>query len=263
MNLLYWNIRKNSIEALICDIIKEKKIDIFIVSEYEGLNFDSLLESLNKEYFFQTSYACEKVKIIYKKDIDILLLREQHRYIVSKITTKDGQYLLTAIHLPDQLHNTPDDRKYEIRKIVSDIVEEEKKLYGQKMQKSLVIGDMNASPFDSELVNKDSFNAVLFKKVIDKTATTKYRYDTYERFYNPMLNYIREEDECYGSFYYSSGIGPLYWYCFDQILVRKALMNKLEKIQFLKKIKDTKLLKTVMPDKTISDHLPLFVKIDL
>jgi exonuclease III len=263
MNLLYWNIHNNNIESFICDIIKEKKIDIFIVSEYKGLDFDLILKTLNDEYSKQPSYACEKVKIIYRKDIDLVLLREQHRYIVSKITTNSGQYLLTGVHLPDQQNNNSDDRKHEIRKIVADIIEEEKKLYGQKMQKSIVIGDMNASPFDSELINKDSFNAVLFKKLIDKTATITYRYETYERFYNPMLDYIREDDESYGSFYYGSGIGTLYWYCYDQILVRKALINKLKKIQFLKKIKDTKLLKAVMPNKEISDHLPLFVEIDL
>ena len=131
------------------------------------------------------------------------------------------------------------------------------------MQKSIVIGDMNANPFDSEMVNKDAFNAVLFKKVIDERSSTVYSGDAYERFYNPMLNCIKEENESYGTFYYSSGIGPLYWNCYDQILVRKALMNNIEEIKFLKKIKGEKLLNKTKPNDKISDHLPLFVKINL
>ena len=263
MNLLYWNIRNNRIENLISDVIIEKNIDVFIVSEYKDLDFDKTLNLLNDNYQLQDSFACEKVRILHKKEIKLTLLREQHRHIISKIHINEEEILLTALHLPANPNSTSDDRKHEIRKIVSDIVEEERSVYKQKMQKTIVIGDMNASPFDSELVNKDSFNAVLFKKIIDKRSSIKYAHEAYERFYNPMLDYIKEEKESYGTFYYSSGIGPLYWYCYDQVLVRKSLMNKLQKIQFLKNIKGTKLIKQMRPNKSISDHLPLLVEINL
>lgn len=262
MNLLYWNIRNNKIENFIADIIIENKIDVFIVSEFNKLDFGEILNLLNNDYQLQESFLCEKVKIIHKKDIQLTLLRAQHRYIISKLNINNEEILLTSLHLPSNPNNTSDDRKHEIRKIVADIVEEEKNIYKQKMQKTIVIGDMNASPFDSELVNKDSFNAVLFKKIIDKRSSTTYQKEPYERFYNPMLDCINEEKESYGTFYYNSGIGPLYWYCYDQVLVRKALMNKLKTVQFIKTIKNTKLIKEMMPNKDISDHLPLLVKID-
>ena len=137
MNLLYWNIRNNRIENFIADVIIEKNIDVFIVSEFKDLDFNKILNLLNDDYQLQDSFACEKVKILHKKEIKLSLLREQHRHIISKIHINKEEILLTALHLPANPHSTSDDRKYEIRKIISDIVEEERSIYKQKMQKTI------------------------------------------------------------------------------------------------------------------------------
>ena len=74
-----------------------------------------------------------------------------------------------------------------------------------------------------------------------------------------MINVLTESTQTYGSLYYSSGIASLYWFCYDQILVRKPLVDKIEDLQIRKKIKNKSLLKEVQPDSSISDHLPLTV----
>ena len=50
MNLLYWNIRNNRIENFIADVIIEKNIDVFIVSEFKDLDFNKILNLLNDDY---------------------------------------------------------------------------------------------------------------------------------------------------------------------------------------------------------------------
>lgn len=65
----------------------------------------------------------------------------------------------------------------------------------------------------------------------------------------------------YGSFYYTKEYNSPYWYCLDQVLVSKDLVNSINHVEYLKKINTRGLLKNAIPDKKISDHLPLSVKL--
>ena len=264
MNLLYWNLHNNlGIESIICAALEENDVDVFLCSEYKNIDFYKILEANPTYLLLENLDICEKVRIIHKKSVKLDLLKEQHRYILFKIITKNKTYLMTGVHLPANPTSNSDDRKNEIRKIVSDIIEYEKELFQDDNHLSIVIGDMNASPFDPEMINKDSFNCVLFKDVINKQEIIKYNNEPYERFYNPMIDYIREDNQHYGSFYYSSGINSLYWYCYDQILVRKYFTDKIHNVKYLKKIRNIDLVGDVAPIKEISDHLPLLINIGL
>lgn len=264
MNLLYWNLHNNvNIESIICSALKENNVDVFLCSEYNNVDFNKILELLSNYALLENYDLCRKVKVIYKKTIKLDLLQAQNRYILFKLIINSNPYLIAGIHLPSNPNSNSDDRKYEIRKIVSDVIDYEKRIFDGENNLSIVIGDMNANPFDSEMINKDSFNCVFFKDIIEKQNVVTYRGEPYEMFYNPMLNYISEENKNYGSFYYSSGINPLYWYCFDQILVRKSLVDKLKAVKYIKKINDIDLVNEVAPKKDISDHLPLFVNVNL
>lgn len=263
MNILYWNIKNNSnIESIISNCLIENDIDIALLSEYNSVDFNCLLETVGLSYeILQGIAGCEKVKVIYKNKLQLSIVQEQHRYLIMELVVGADQYFITGVHLPSNPYANSDDRKDVIRNIMQDISESEAKYDTE--HNSIVIGDMNASPFDSEMVNKNSFNAVLFKKLIEKNEMIEYHGDNYERFYNPILEYVGETLDCYGSFYYSSGIGTLYWYCFDQVLVRKSLINKIKGFTYLKQIGEIGLIKDVAPDSKISDHLPLLVQFEI
>lgn len=61
---------------------------------------------------------------------------------------------------------------------------------------------MYASPFDEELIQKDAFNAVLYKEVIQNKSEIVYQHRKFRLLYNPTLNHISETNHQYGSFYY-------------------------------------------------------------
>ena len=164
--------------------------------------------------------------------------------------------LIAGIHLQSRLHSGADDRLDAIQDLIGDITLEEKLL---QHSNTIVIGDFNANPFDKELTLKTGFNAVLYKELIRRSENVEYRKKKYKRFYNPMLQIFSEDLRDYGSYYYSSDIDSLYWYSFDQVIVRKTLMDNLIGIQYCKKIKDKSLMNSVMPNLSISDHLPLIV----
>lgn len=264
MKILYWNLHENNtIDTLIASCLEENDVDIFLCSEFKNISFDGIIEITKGAYTVLEYGMCDKVKILYRTSLKLDLIREQHRYLMVVINSGKENCLLTGVHLPSNPASNSDDRKCVIRQIVSDIVESEYEVFGNKAHNSIVIGDMNASPFDSEMINKDSFNAVLFKQVIEKQQYITYQQKKRERFYNPIIDYIGETNQSYGSHYYSNGIGSLYWYCYDQVLVRKNLVNNIQYYSYLKKIKGQTLMKNGKPNKKISDHLPLLLTINI
>lgn len=260
IKLLFWNLAKNSIESYVIDLILENNIDIGVFAEYNGIIIESLLKGLQNRYqVYEGMGGCNKIIILAKLNYNVEVRREQNRYAIYSVTNENEQYIIAGIHLQDNSHSDSDVRKIAIRDLVQDLKEQEKLL---QHNNTIVIGDFNASPFDDELIQKDSFNAVLFKELIMKAEFVTFEHKRYQRFYNPMLNYISEDDLTYGSMYYGTGLKTLYWYCYDQILVRKVLANKIIGVSFCKAIKNKRLLKDISPNKDISDHLPLIVEFE-
>ena len=110
-------------------------------------------------------------------------------------------------------------------------------------------------------MSKYAFNAVLFKTIIDKSELTNPKTFKQKRFYNPILHYISEDTEMYGSFYHEKESKTPYWHCLDQVLVRKSLANTINHVEYVKKIGTKDLLINAIPNEKISDHLPLLVNL--
>lgn len=257
MNILFWNLKRNNNAQLISELILEQNIDIAIFAEHINTSFSTVCRLLEEKYTVHTGYGgCDKIILLSKVECAITVKRESTRYILYSCSNSSQNYIIAGIHLPANPDCTPDDRKCVIRDIVHDVCELERTT---KCDNTIIIGDFNASPFDSELTQKDAFNAVLYKELIFKTEYITSNGKRYRRFYNPLVNYISEQTQTYGSFYYSGGINSLYWYCYDQVIFRKPLITNIKNVRYIKNIGEHKLIKQVCPDTSISDHLPLIV----
>ena len=264
MKILYWNLHNNSnISKFIIDCIKENDIDVFICSEFKKVDLDSTVEALQGYCISKGLEICNKIRIIHKECLKINIVQEQERYLLATYKSADKKYLITAVHLPANPYCKPLDRINVIQKIISDIMEYEKENFEIGQHRTLVIGDMNASPFDQEMISKTSFNSVLFRDLINKASVIQYQGQFYERFYNPIIDYIGDKNQAHGSFYYSSSVDALYWYCYDQILLRKELIDSFLNLKYLKKIGSQYLIKETKPNDEISDHLPLLVEMNI
>lgn len=258
LNLLFWNLGKNNNETYIADIVDEYQIDIAIFAEYQGTDFSTVSQKLNGTYSRYNGFGgCDKVTLISRNDVTVR--REQNRYTLYSCTFEGKTYIIAGVHLPANPYADPDQRKNVIRDLIQDIGELEREL---KTSNTIVIGDLNASPFDTELIQKDAFNAVLYKELIKQAEYVTINGKRYRRFYNPAINFISEDSINYGSLYYSTGMNTLYWLCFDQVLVRKSLADSVFEVQYCRSIKGKSLLKKFVPDRKISDHLPLLVKFE-
>ena len=257
MKILFWNLKNNSNEKWIAKAIQENEIDIALFAEYHNTSFERIISSLESSYTQHDGYGgCEKITLLCKQAVSTIVKREQNRYTLYSCTTEESSYNIIGVHLPSKPLSDSDDRKNVIRDIVTDICEQERVLNNRH---TIVIGDFNCNPFDEEMIQKDSFNAVLFKPIINYQDIIEYNSKRFRRFYNPIIHYLSETTQTYGSFYYSSGNKALYWNSFDQVLVRKELIDSIYSLEYLNTINGKKLIKDVKPNASISDHLPLIV----
>ena len=255
LNILFWNLGRHAVEDFIVNCIVENNIDIAVFTEFGSIDFAKIEKNLGKMYErIMGEQADRKITLISKKTISVLNIQPQNRYSIYNVKTAVKDYLLAAIHLEDRRNYQTTERMNTIQSLVKDI-EQTEELF--KCDNTVVIGDFNANPYDEELLSKFAFNAVLFKKIIDKKELTTYKGLKRKRFYNPILHYISEDTETYGSFYYSSGHMTPYWNCLDQVLVRKSLVNNIDHVEYLKEVNTENLLKNAIPNAEISDHLPL------
>lgn len=257
VKILFWNLKENENSKYINCILSAEDIDIAVFAEYQGLDLNKLDSQYQKS---SDMGGCDKVIFISKNTIPLTVRREGTRYAIYSFSIAGENFLLVGLHLPANPHSNADGRKDVIFDIKRDIIEQEKLT---SIANTIVIGDFNASPFDSELTQKTAFDAVFYKNEIMNQETVRYNGKIHKRFYNPLLNYISETNEMYGSFRYISDINDIVWYCYDQIIVRKPLVERLENVRYMKKIDKIELLssKGVIMN-SISDHLPLIVEVN-
>lgn len=259
MKLLFWNLGRNDNSSIARRAIETNDIDLAFFAEFKQTNLSEIVNALGDNYFLYDGYGgCDKICLIARNNFIVGIVREATRYTIYHIQFQDTNLLIGSTHLPDPRNSDKEDRKKVIRDLVDDILTAEQDC---RCDRTLVIGDFNASPFDEELVQKDCFNAVLFKDLIINQEYVESNESEYRRFYNPAIDYMSEEHKRYGSFYRSSGIKSLYWYSYDQVIMRKALIGSFIRMDYLKKIADQDLITKHAIAKSISDHLPLYVEL--
>lgn len=129
---------------------------------------------------------------------------------------------------------------------------------------TIVMGDFNINPFETSMVNADTLHALSSKSIARKINRTVYE-KTYNMFYNPMWNMLGDENGN-GSYYYnSSQITNYYWNILDQFIVRPEIADKVnvQNIKIITNVDKYNLKNNSgIPNKEISDHFPLYFKLE-
>jgi len=258
MNLLFWNLHKNSIENFIADIILENDVDVAIFAEYKQNNFSTVIDRLGNNYYKCENLPDAKTILLCKNTIIAESKRDQDRYSLFTAELENTSYIIGGVHLTSALTGQEAKRLLEGRNLVTDL-----KLLEDRMghTKSILIGDFNSSPFDSVMTVMDGINAVLFKDIIEDNEFATVDHKRFRRLYNPTFHYISETGNNYGSIFYRDKMDTMYWYSFDQVLVRKTLANAVSSVKYCRQIGAQSLVHGLYPQSTISDHLPLLVSI--
>lgn len=255
MNILFWNLNKNDNWKYINDCLFENKIDIAVFSEYNKLSINKLRMD---NYCMTDKLSSEHIIILYKKTMKKYHINYGNRYVLIHFEYKNIDYLFVGLHLYDRKNYAANQRIELIQSIMSDIVKCE---IDYNCKNTIVVGDFNCNPYDDEITQVNAFNAVLFKELIIQKDNVKHLGKKIDRFYNPIINCIREKTKMYGSFYFNNSFSGIIWNSLDQILIRKKLVKGFKTMKYIKRINNESLMNKCIPKKRISDHLPLFAKI--
>jgi hypothetical protein len=131
---------------------------------------------------------------------------------------------------------------------------------------SIVMGDLNANPFDAGIASIYGLNATHLRSTavgnLRKQNGKDYRY-----LYNPMWRFLTGTPP--GSYYKRTSAPVCYdWFTLDQVLVRPALLNGFDDatdVAILTSDGSLPLLEpgTGRPSSNFSDHLPLLFRFSL
>ena len=147
---------------------------------------------------------------------------------------------------------------------ISSIIREVEEEEGHS--RTIIVGDLNMNPFEKGMVAASGFHGTMSRDIAVKGYRTlngvKHQF-----FYNPMWNFLGDNNETPGSYYYNSSEQiNYYWGLFDQVLVRPQLLQNFNTndVKVLSSDGSQSLLNSnSIPNKNIySDHLPILFSLE-
>lgn len=260
MNILFWNVyRSDNINDLLAELIIENDSDIIALAEYED-DINKLLVLINNSnsiYYIYPMLACKRIQIISKfRPKNFNIGPEDSYFRIWRFPFYDFVLINIAfVHFP--IVRVQESDKMEIAKNIREEIEKFEK--DTQCNNSLIIGDFNMNPFDKPVYSAGGLHAISDSyqaKKLSRSVRTKDRY----YFYNPMWNLLGDRISPAGSYYYSDSIlDCLFWHIVDQVCIRPSLIDEfdMESLKIITTIGGNSILKNNIPDKNISDHLPL------
>lgn len=257
MKIGFWNLKANDIGDCVAKLIIENSLDVLFVCENVNLNIEQILQQELNGYNYHYNMMHSKIGMIISGNCKLNKIQPSKRYMVCELQKENLKVIIAPVHLYDNTNGSKSNARREIFRDIKSIFVDFK---GDESISCFIIGDFNADPFNDEMLSKVDLTSVLFKQLMIKNVI-KYNGKNYERFYNPVLEMINVNDEIFGSFYYESNESPLYWHCYDQIVMNKDAMEYFDYGEYIQKIADINLLKNNRPNRDISDHLPVILKL--
>jgi exonuclease III len=176
---------------------------------------------------------------------------------------EDQQFLLAVAHLRSKLWSEQNDQLHEAMVFAKDIrICEDAKNHSR----TIVIGDLNMSPFELGVVSATGLYALTTKECA-RTESRWVQGDEYRLFYNPMWQFFGDATQGPpGTYYYAAGghTFAVNWHIFDQVLLRSQVFPWWRNdVTIITKAKGISLANSKgRPDPEISsDHFPILFRL--
>lgn len=267
--IVFWNTNGRSLDSLVSSLARQHNADLVILAEYASKTY-STLDRLNEGAGFQFEPGGKMPKgmaAFCRFPPSLLIPRfDGHRVSIRTLTLPARQELNVAIaHLPSKLYETADDQLFEFTSLSAEISKVEA---GRGHCRTVLMGDLNANPFEAGIVGAMGLNATMSRHIAQKGfRTVKGR--KYPFFYNPMWNHFGDNDgPVCGTYYFDKSTHVnYYWNIFDQVLVRPDLLAFLPSnaVELVSEAESQSLLsQNGRPDQaSASDHLPIVFRLDI
>lgn len=211
---LFWNIHKNPVTQSLVRLVEGHNVQVLLLAESAYRDNPSLLVSaLNAGPRPRGSKPFIEIGASYDAKVHVFSRLRQQRwkaqithphYVIWSVYTDSGKrLLLTAAHFPSVQEDQGDER----RKVATDLCHDRGRLearsallrmdeHGQKQPPfSLVIGDLNANPFDAGIAGVYGLNANLSRDIVRRGDGQRQLHGrSYPFFYNPMWHFFGTPD---------------------------------------------------------------------
>jgi len=277
--ILFWNTNAKSLATQITSIVALHDIDIVLLAESAYINtVDDLLQELNLpethagQHFQQISDNDTRVQI-FSKIPAVAWSNQRHRdrYDIWRVRV-DTDLFLAVVHFPEIMYEQGDGQRKSAIDLRLDIDEIEQRYVGRAVgTRSLglplmVIGDLNASPFDPGIAGVYGLNGTQ-RRIIAREGARMMNGIWYPFMYNPMWQFLgAPETKAPGTYYGRMSGRPVSydWYVLDQVLLKPALLSRIsdQDVRIIEHAGSESLVgNDRRPKVAISDHLPIVVTI--
>ncbi|MGP8052127.1 MAG: hypothetical protein ACLPYB_16165 [Desulfobaccales bacterium] len=266
---LFWNIKGKQIVDRIVTLAHTYSIDVLMLAE-SSIAIDIMGIALNagqKELYFPDPGFSNKIQIFTRYLHSFVRpVRDSGGIAIRYIKPPIGQsVLLVAVHLPSKLYQTEADQMFECGRLAKIITDEEWKAGHSR---TLLIGDLNMNPFEYGVVSADGLHGLSDHRIVQR-GFRRVSGEMRTFFYNPMWNHFGDMSLTPpGTYFFDTGRQVnFYWNMFDQVLVRPELLYSFrhENLQIITEIDGISLInENGRPNVAVgSDHLPIYIKLDL
>ncbi len=271
MKIFFWNIKKEIPEKILNDLSDHIDPDIIIFCENK-MKPTLILENLNhidNKYHFLTDLTIKENDIAFFskwKQHEVIPGSSYSKKIISKKIKVNGypSINLIAVHLPSKLFSKPRDYDF----LVVDLLQTIKNIEeNTKHKNTMIVGDFNIDPYSESMNSVNLFNSVMSISTA-KRKTRKYKEKDFDYYYNPMWSFFGENGKgsVHGTYQHKpSEVLSFEWHILDQFLIKSNLADLVDEkeLDIITEIGGTNLLtKQKNIDDSISDHLPIIIKIN-
>jgi hypothetical protein len=272
---LFWNLGGHRLEPVLGRLTARHEIDVLMLAEC-AIPEVAMLHALNaadKGMFRRIpALASRRLDLYSRFDPSCFgpLLKEADHYLIRTLTPPRGIEIVLAIaHLASPSHKDFRARGSRFVGFASDIRAAEKATGNDR---TIVVGDLNANPFDNGLLDVRGLNALADRRTVQRKDPRRFgrlNIEEFRLFYNPMWCHFGDAVLPAGTYYYDRSnpeVDPL-WNIFDQVLLRPALIDRFRNRNLRILTTDgiaSFTLDDGRPDgKLYSDHLPIWFRLDL
>jgi hypothetical protein len=253
----------------IISLILENDIDILALVEGENLDKNHLIIELGK-----LGHKWKQVKVLSndniclfaKKNIKITAKKEEDdNFSCYKVWSADEWFLLFVLHLDSAMFKDEDARSRRAISLSNVMRRVEEISFKKDDYRSIVVGDFNLQPYSAGIAGIDGFNATMSCiKAKEKYRLVKGNVRWF--YFNPTWNVMGKNTNVQGSYYNNNDQKDLsmYWYNFDEVLIRPYFVDKFQWDSFkvIEKTAKYDFIKgKLINKKEFSDHLPLVFEI--
>jgi hypothetical protein len=226
--ILFWNIDATPLVDAVDKIIKDHGVDILLLAESLFQDKpDDLLARLNSvpgepTFSLPPSEGRPRVQVFTRlSGAEWTEATVRSRYTIWNVTmARTRRFILAAAHFPSVQQDQNDGQRESSLALRQDL---ERAEMGWDDPLSIVIGDLNANPFDAGIAGSYGLNATQSRRIA-QGEPRELNGLTYRWLYNPMWRFLGTDVP--GTFYKRLSAPVCFdWFVLDQVLVRPGMIR--------------------------------------